>query len=265
MKTLTVTGIFLMLFEMLNAQVSLDHTYNYSTTVIKFETLGYKYFLMDVPNSQCRIYNLDHSFYKTINCSVPNGFFLADVKYISENLFDSDSGLELVYTYYKYVPTQDSYYYEYDSKIINEDGSQIQEIDGGRFIYILQTEESIYKLFAYCYDYSVFPEKVWTQIYSLPESAVFSAFLDENKPEILMDAFPNPATQSLKVAYTLPENVSQGTLHLVNNSGRQVDQFIIDNHIDHLTIDVTAFQSGVYHYFIEYGNTRTPSKKLVVK
>jgi hypothetical protein len=145
-------------------QITLQKTYNYSTAVVKLETLGYKYYLMDVLASQVRIYNMDHSIFKTINCSVPNGYYLADIKYVSENLFNSDSQIELAYTYYKYVPTSTSYYYIYGAKVINESGSNLLSIDGAQYIYVNKTGETEYKLFAYCYDYSVSPEKVvWSR------------------------------------------------------------------------------------------------------
>ena len=266
MKKILITSIFFTLFFALNAQVSLNKRYEYSATIVKLETQGYKYYLMDVHKSQCRIYNLDHSIFKTINCVTPtNDHYLADIKYISENLFDNDAGLELVYTYYKYIPTQSSYYYEYDSKIINEDGSVLQTIDGARYIYINKTDDNTYKLFAYCYNYSVFPETVWTNIYNLLGTPIVSASLQKNKPNILLNAFPNPASQTVKVAYSLPENIDTGKLYLIDNNGRPVNQFVIDNHTNFLSLDVSLFSNGIYHYFIEYENTRTPSKKLVIR
>ncbi len=262
MKKLISTSLFLGLFIVLNAQVTLDKKYEYSTSVVKFETLGYKYFLMDVPAGQCRLYNIDHSLYKTISCNVPGGFYLADIKFLSEKLFDSDSGIELLCTYYSYNSAKA--YYDYDSKIINDDGSQITFIDGGLYNYINETSENTFKLFSYCYDYSVSPEKVWTNIYSLPGTMVSAKSMNEESPGILLNAFPNPASNSIKVAYSLPENVSQGTLHLIDNSGRQVEQFTVDNHTDHLMLDVSRYESGVYVYFIEFGNSKTLAKKLLV-
>jgi hypothetical protein len=262
MKTRFLTTIFLLSVFALQAQVTLDKKYDYSTSVVDFETLGYKYFLMDVPNGQCRIYNTDHSLFRTINCNIPSGFYLNDIKFLSEKIFDSDEGIELLCTFYKYYSA--SAYYEYDSKIINEDGSQMTIIDGALYNYINKTGENTYKLFSYCYDFSIFPEKVWTNIYNLPGIAVSAFYLNEKSPEILLNAFPNPATNSLKVAYTLPGNVTQGTLHLIDNSGRKVDQFIVDNHTDHLMLDISKYKSGVYMYFIEYGNSRSKSEKLVI-
>lgn len=263
MKKLISTSIFFLLILAISAQVTLDKKYEHSTSVIKLETLGYKYYLMDVPAGQCRIYNIDHSLYKTINCNVPNGFFLSDIKFISEKLFDTDNGIELLCTYYKYNSSQA--YYEYDSKIINEDGSQITFIDGALYNYINKTEENTYKLFSYCYDLSIFPEKVWTNIYNLPGTVVSALYLNNNSPKILLNAFPNPAVNTVKVAYTLPENVSDGVLHILDNMGREINKYVVDSHTKHLALDVTNFTSGVYHYFIEYQNTKTPSKKLIIQ
>jgi hypothetical protein len=119
MKPNLFIATFLLVSFALQAQVTLDKKYNFSTAVVSFETLGYKYFLMDVPNAQCRIYNADHSLFKTINCNVPSGYFLYDIKFLSEKLFDSDSGIELLCTFSKYYSTQN--YYEYNSKIIRSE------------------------------------------------------------------------------------------------------------------------------------------------
>lgn len=264
MKKLFCIGIFLMLFATVNAQeVTLEKRYEYSTTVVKLETLGYKYYLMDVPAEECRIYNLDHSVFKTINCNIPNGFYLSDVKFVSEKLFDTDAGIELLCTYYKYNTSK--LYYEYDSKIINDDGSQITFIDGALYNYINRTDENTYKLFSYCFNYSVSPEKVWTNIYNLPGSTIMSAVSEEYKPEIEMSIFPNPASQTVNVSYNLPDNVSSGILHLLDNNGKSIQQFLIDDHTNHLELDVSNFSPGIYLYFIEYENTKTVSKKLVIK
>ena len=243
--------------------MTLDKKYDYSAAVVKFETLGYKYYLMDVLNGQCRIYNTDHSLFKTINCAVPSGFYLYDIKFLSENIFDTDPGIELLCTFYKYNSA--SSYYEYDSKIINEDGSQITFIDGSLYNYVNQTGENTYKLFSYCYDFSVSPEKVWTNIYNLPGTPSTAAFLENFNPKIEINAFPNPASEKVNIFYTLPKNIDSGLLFIIDSNGRQVKQYLVDNHTDHLSLDVNELKSGIYHYFIESGTTKTAAKKLVVR
>jgi hypothetical protein len=245
-----------------NAQVTLEKTYNYSTSIVELENLGYKYYLMDVPNEQCRIYNLDHSLFKTINCNVPSNFYLADIKFVSQNLFDNDAGIEILCVFYRYYSS--GQYYEYNSKIINDDGSLIASINGAQYNYINQTGENEYKLFSYCFDYSVFPEKVWTNIYGLPGEAVSSSLTSDVENNFI-EAFPNPASSNVKVEYSLPENVNDGILYLLDNTGRHIKNFNIDNHTNHLNLNVTDFKSGIYHYFVEYNNIRTASKQLVIR
>src|SRR5210317_1798820 len=86
MKTsiITFTALFLGIF--LQAQVTLEKTYNYSGTLTAIDSNEYKYFVMDVPMKQCRIYNEDHSLFKTINLTVPEGYFLYDIKFVSRKV-----------------------------------------------------------------------------------------------------------------------------------------------------------------------------------
>ncbi len=265
MKKSVFVNLLLLLYAFGFAQVTLEHTYNYSAAPVKFETLGYKYYIMNVPNAQCRLYNLDHSLWKTISCSVPPGCYLADVKYLSENLFDNDAGIELVYTWYKYVPTASSYYYEYGSRVINEDGSPLININGARYIYVNKTSDNIWKLFAYCYDYSVWPEKIWTNVYSLPGIPVHSSLAEAEKYTAELKAFPNPSTGTVKVNYKLPPEIREATLVLFDNNGKLVRQFMVDNHTDYLLLDVSIYPGGIYHYYLEYNNTRSASEKLLIR
>jgi hypothetical protein len=221
---------------------------------------------MDVPNSQCRIYNLDHSLFKTINCALPANNYLADIKYVSQNLFDSDSDIELVYTYYEYIqPTVDTYYYQYKSRIINENGSNILDINGARFIYAYKTGDTKYELFAFCYDYSVWPEVIWTNVYSLPGVWVSDETMAYAQPDMKLNAFPNPASDMIKLEYELPENIRIAKMNLLDSNGRMVRNFTVDDHTDHLEFNISDFSPGVYYYNIEYNNLRSSSKKIVIQ
>ncbi len=44
--------------------------------------------------------------------------------------------------------------------MINENGSNMLDIDAARFIYVYKSGDTQYKLFAFCYDYSVWPELI---------------------------------------------------------------------------------------------------------
>lgn len=265
MKRIFVLGWLMFLIVNLHGQITLQKTYNYSTAVVKFETLGYKYYLMDVPASQCRIYNMDHSLFKTINCSLPNGYFLSDIKFVSENLFNADSQIELAYTYYKYVSTSTSYYYIYGAKVVTENGTVLQTMDNAQYLYVNKTGEAEYKLFAYCFDYAVFPEKVWTNIYSVSGIPVFSASISDKQQDVLLKAYPNPASEVIRLEYQLPANVKSAILNVFNTSGLLIKNFAIDRHSDHIAMNVNDLTAGTYLYNIEFDNQRTTSKKIVVQ
>ena len=265
MKQIATFALLMLSVRFISAQINLDKTYNYSASIVKLETLGYKYFIMDVPAAQCRIYNTDHSVFKTINCNVSAGFYLYDIKYISEKLFDPDAGIELLFTSYKYVATQTSYYYQYESKIMNEDGTQILNMPNSLYNYVNQVGTNIWKLFSYCYDYSVSPEKVWTNIYSLPGIPVTGTGFTNKFNDLQLTAFPNPTSESVKVAYSLPERINNATLMLFDSGGKLVNQYKVDGHTDHLELNVNQFSKGIYHYFIEFNGERSESKKIVIR
>jgi hypothetical protein len=208
---------------------------------------------------------MDHSLFKTINCSVPTGFYLSDIKFISENLFDTDAQIELEYTYYQYVPTATSYYYIYGSRIADENGNIMLTIDGALYNYLIKTSDTQYKLFAYCYDYSVSPEKVWTNIYDLNGSPVSGMEIKNNQPDIYLKAYPNPASEQIRLDFDLPSGVETANLKLVNSQGQLIKNFMIDRHTNHLSLTMDDLTGGVYNYFIEYGNTRSASKKIVAR
>lgn len=265
MKRIIISSLLVFTSFLSFGQITLQKTYNYSTTVVKLETLGYKYYLMDVPNSQVRIYNMDHSLYKTVNCVVPNGYYLSDIKYVSQNLFNTDAQIELAYTYYKYISTTSSYYYMYGSGVVNENGNNLLTIDGAQYLFVNKTGDTEYKLFAYCFDYSVLPETVWTNIYNLPGSLVSVANISGSEPDAFLNAWPNPANDIIRLNYELPDQVKSASLYLSDSNGRPVRNYLIDGHSDHLVISVNNLAPGVYLYYVGYDNRRTLSKKIVVQ
>jgi hypothetical protein len=122
-----------------------------------------------------------------------------------------------------------------------------------------------YKLFAYCFDYSVFPETVWTNIYDLPSSVVSAISFSGSQPSLSLNAYPNPATDFIRIEYELPTNIDNASLRLIDSNGRAVKNFQVDGHSDYLALNIDDLTKGVYFYFIEYNNIRTKSKKIVVQ
>ena len=96
MKKLSLIAAFLLPF-LAFGQINLENTYNYSGTYTRLSNSGDKFYIMDVAASQCRVYNANHTLWKTINLTVPSGNYLYDIKYLSENLFTTDNSLCLAY------------------------------------------------------------------------------------------------------------------------------------------------------------------------
>src|SRR5690606_31307891 len=148
------------------AQITLENTYNYSGTYTHLQHSGDKFFLMDIGQNQCRIYNTDHSLWKTINLNVPAGNYLYDIRYVSENLFTTDNALCLAYVYYYY--DEINQYYTFTAKIILENGTELLSIPACQTFSIYTTDNGVTNLLAYSYYYSLLLYTTTTRVYNLP-------------------------------------------------------------------------------------------------
>ena len=151
---LKLTIICLLSGLVLYSQPVLEHTYAESATLASLEKLGEVYYSMDVIGKQCLIYDMDHSLKKRIALPTPEGYYLEDIQFLSEHLFNDDDLLELVYIYSKYVPTELSYYFTFESKLINENGAILLTVPGAGFTEVLESAEHGKKFLVYQYDYS---------------------------------------------------------------------------------------------------------------
>ena len=263
MKKLAFLLALNLLFLGLFGQISLEKTFNFSTNVTKINETTYKYFLMDVPNAQTRIYNLDFSVYKTINLPVPGGEWLYDVRFISENLFNDDAKLEILYTYYKWAVVGTSGYYVYHTKVINEDGVELLDAPGALYSYVKEVSENEYGLFLYAYDLSVDPFIIWTNIYSLP-GKLFSIH-QAKKSALSLNAYPNPASDFVNIDYTLPEGVSFANLHLIDALGREQGVYQLDGFTDHLRLQTSDFLAGTYLYYLESDGIKSETSMIIIQ
>jgi hypothetical protein len=136
MKPLVLIMAIMAQSVFLAGQITLESTYNHSGTFTNLAQSGYKFYVMDVVANQCRIYNVNHTIWKTINLPVPTDNYLYDIRYISENLFTTDNSLCLAYIYYSYNTTNQ--YYTYTTKVIRENGTELLSIPGCQISLCLQ-------------------------------------------------------------------------------------------------------------------------------
>lgn len=261
--------ILLFLGASLSAQITLDKHYDHSCVSTKINATDYKLFLMDDVQNQCRIYNLDNSLYKTISLAIPTGMYLYDVRFVSQDLFDLNDKIELLYIYYEYVETNattQTGYYNYFTKIVDEDGKVLLSQDGGLYSYMYKVGDDDYRLFIYSYDYSTWPYDTNTDIYELPGYPYFLSLSDvSSRSSSVGDAYPNPAAEYATIGYELPPGVMEADLRLYNMSGKQVSNYRIDRNFSSLRIQTGSLLPGEYIYRIENEGSLSPSKQIIIK
>ena len=250
----------------LNSQITLDHSFNYSTTVTKINESTYKYFLMDVPNKQCRIYNMDFSLYKTIDLPVEEGAWLYDIRFVSERLFNDDSNIEVLYTTYKWITTNTNTgegYYVYRSKVMSENGTVLLDVPGALYSYVNEVSPEKYSLFLFIYDLSVDPYTISTNIYKLPGQ--LNTIDGAKKSAVHTSVYPNPATGLINIEYILPPDIKLARIHILDASGRKHSEYLVDGSTDRLSIETNLFPPGIYFYYLESGELRSEAGKFVIE
>ncbi|GEM_PF-181496 len=244
------------------SQIVFENSYNHSGTYTHLSVSGDKFFLMDAGLNQCRIYNTDHTLWKTINLNVPSGNYLYDIKFVSENLFTTNNTLCLAYIYYYYDAVNQ--YYTYNTKIIKENGSELLTIPGCQYLSIYNTSSSGTKLLTYSYDYSLTLYAVITRVYNLPGTLTS---IDEPVPEFstqfLQPAFPNPASTEVIIPLPLSAGHAPAILRLSSQAGLVVREAVLMPGSRTCTLNVQSLPSGVYLYSID-SSTGLHTGKIVI-
>jgi hypothetical protein len=110
-----------------------------------------------------------------------------------------------------------------------------------------------------------------SEIYSVSGTEQFSATpsstsaLKSASIETLASPFPNPASATIQLPYTLPAGKT-GIVEVCNLSGALLKSFNVDGAFPTVVLDVTNYQPGAYIYkVIADGATVAASKFLVGK
>ncbi len=239
--SILITGFFWV--QVSTAQVSLEKSYPHSLSAIKIDATDYKYFLMDVAKSQCRVYNLDHTLWKTINITLPANYYLYDIKFVTRNLFNKDDALELWYSAYEYTTVETGL---------------LADIPGGLYAYVVRAGEELYKFTVYAYDYSVSPGTIQTLIYTLPSSSTAAAHVTA----LLPDPWPNPSSGEIYLPLLPGENGA--LLQVISMSG----QLMLEKRTSgepYFRLSTAGWQPGTYTYRLLSGQIPSVSKLFVVK
>lgn len=241
------------------AQIDLEQTYNFSGTMTEIAENEFKYFVMDVPFKECRIYNEDHSIYKTINLVTPAGFYLYDVKFVSKHLFNNDDYVELLYIYSKYQIVGTEIVYTYGLRVINELGTVLLNLDNGGYAEIAEGSTTK-KLLTYQYVYFEGYYLVYTNVYTLGNSTKSTSSLVNE-----INLYPNPASDNITVTFSPWEQINEGQMMITDMSGRIVSKEPILPESHQKRIETSQFSPGVYVLSILSNDKITTSEKFKIK
>ena len=245
------------------AQIVLEKTYPYSGTITQLEKLGTKFYLMDVPAEECRIYNMDYSLYKTIKLNVPNDRYLYDIQFVTQNLFDSDDGVELLYVYSQYVQTATSYYYIYTTRIADENGSVLLDVPGGSWSDIKNAGTSGSKLMIWVTDYSVYPYPVETRIYSLP-GQVMSAETEAAPDAAAGRLYPNPTTGLVQAQPSGFGLTDKAEWVILDSAGKLIARMPAGETGKPIDLKSMGLVAGIYYIRMESKNYQTKFQQIVL-
>ena len=191
----------------------------------------------------------------------------------TDKFFNSDEKIELILEYRSQSNSNVSLANQSVSIIMNEDGQEIQ-----RFTNLQSTSISFHYwkylniLFENDKDY----DQSTTKFYSVPgnlpcpftcgqKAASIAPITQPNEfKEIQVTGFPNPSSEKVTLAYTLPEGTPFGTLRLYTQTGELVKEFKVSNQVDHLELPVSEYNSGTYFYELQAGGSSSGGKKMVV-
>jgi len=192
------------------AQITPIKTFDYSANSAMIDVDEYVYYIMDVPNNECRIYPLDSKPEKTIVLDVPENNYLSDISYLNKKIFNTDELIELFYTFYEYRYNSDSIgYYYYETHIANENSEILLKVPHCTSYAMKHIAPQKIKLFCYCTDYSVSPVTYWTTIFIIENNRIAQ--------EITLKKGWN-----LVSFYTLPDE--KGVAEVFGNSFAYIDE-----------------------------------------
>jgi len=218
---------------------------------------------MDVPAQECRIYNLDYSIYKTIKLSIPADRYLYDIQYVTQNLFDNDDGVELLYVFYQYVQTSTSYYYIYTTRIADENGSVLLDLPGGSWTSVKNVEGLGSRMMTYITDYSVYPYPVETRIYRLP-GQIMGANTEEVQDAADNLVFPNPTSGAIRLRSGHPGLMEKADWVVLDSSGKLVARVPVPDSGKPVDLKALGLVDGIYLVRLESANYQTKFQQVVL-
>lgn len=252
-------------------QVTLEQSYvvpqsqgERDVKIINLDRSGYKYCVKDAALNQVRLYNINHSLWKTVNITIPSGFTRWDVAYVSESLFNTDNSVEMLVSFHGNSQGLEK------GIILNENGNTLLTIDTAAIDadapMVQTTGGSTYKLVVKC------GKSKWC-VYSLPGTIPCDKCGNglgvgmtnfPNGGGTLESPVPNPSKDMARIDYELPNGTRDGEIRIFDTQGRLVKSFKVDRTFNHITINNSDLSGGTYYYNLVAQGLKSETKRMVV-
>jgi hypothetical protein len=278
--------LFLLSANLINAQIALEQTYtnqgDYITNYQSFDfdvtytQSGMKYVTYNRVNTsptstttEIKIYNEDHSLFKTINC--PN---LVRVYSITDKLFNNDDNLEILYQSSRYLGLNANYYtYVQDIVLVNENETVLWQANDRIGAKLYKTSTGVYKLIIHSYNnnaiyYGMPPNHgqensingetsnastgagYITTPYSFEVYGLSGTLSTQQEQVYLkndMVGFPVPTEENLNISNKLPLE-QNSKLEIYDINGKKVLEKDVASGTKDFSIDVSSLSAGTYIY-----------------
>jgi hypothetical protein len=208
---------------------------------------------------------MNHALVNTISLTgVPHNppyNILGPILYLSEQLFDTDAGMEFMYI-------SDSAGF-FTTKIYNDNGSLLFSENGCPLVsptYHMQQ----YPIYNTLYGTKLILSYANGQakVFGLPGTltTTIETFNENlaNSAHMISNPYPNPTNSSTRIGYAFPEGTNEGDIVFYDLAGNEVKRFRVDKSFDHLLISTADLAAGTYYYQLQTGTQNSEGKKLIV-
>ena len=276
MKTITILFVCILISLQTKAQISLENTYpassnNVQVFLTRLTKSGYKYAFADAVNNTLKLYNMNHSLFKTMSVPVPNGYSIYfGPAFVSDSLFNTDANVEYAVSFLQSNYTITPATYQSLTSIISENGTVITTIQQSRVFGVFNTGPNGWKLVAYVdstNNMQLKEIKVYSLVGSMPSinnnngTPTGNTQLDKQTP-MLSNPFPNPSQNKVIIPYSCPAGTT-AQLNIYDISGHEIKSYSIDSAFNTVELDNTDLPSGTYFYSIS--GTNGARKMIIIR
>lgn len=257
------------------AQITLEQTYDSASSylapqsqllLVKFEVSGERYVRINRGGQTINIYDLNHSFIKSISYA---GFPQSSsntptILCLSENLFNTDSKIEFMYIY-----TQGNPSIGY-MRVYNEDGTLIFQADSMGPLVSVNIPQQQFPIYNTSQGTKMILSHQFTghaKVFSLPGTLSTSIAEANNNllaQSSLSNPYPNPASNTTRVDYQLPDGTNQGEIVFYDVQGKEIKRFKVDRIFNTLLISTADIPAGTYFYQLKTSAQNSQGKKMIV-